>query len=115
MRGRKSKHTAEFKVEAVRLMRQRMASGTTLQRVADELGVRYQLLRQWANDVDRAGPEATPEDTFPASRPKGTVTARLVLDDKDAEITRLRRENDRLRMERDILKKATAFFAKESQ
>jgi len=91
--------TQEFKLEAVRLAAQgdRPASA-----VARELGIRPDMLRQWRRQAEgRAGRGAA--DVFPGN---GKLTS------QDEEIRRLRRENRRLQEERDILGKATAFFAK---
>jgi transposase len=70
--------------------------------VARELGIRADMLRQWRRQTEqRAG--ARPADIFPGN-------GKLI--SQDEEIRRLRRENAVLRQERDILGKATAFFAK---
>jgi len=70
--------------------------------VARELGIRPEMLRQWARQAEaRAGRPAA--DIFPGN---GKLMS------QDEEIRRLRRENAVLREERDILGKATAFFAK---
>jgi transposase-like protein len=116
----KRKHSPEFKIEAVRLMKQRLADGLTLQRVSEELEIGPDLLRVWGRQVDEAPSGATPREIFPGqgrrrppgSKPGPKVTQPLPL---QAEVDRLRRENERLRLERDFLKKAAAFFAKESR
>lgn len=89
--------TREFKVEAVRRI---AAEGKSLAEVARELDLGESLLRSWKSALDVEGDQA-----FPG---KGNLPA------VEEELRRLRAENQRLRMERDILKKATAFFAKES-
>jgi transposase len=95
----------EFKVEAVRLMRERRAAGVSLAQVGRELDVRPDMLRRWARQVD-GRPGASGRDVFPGNgQPPGT----------EAEVRRLQRENAVLRQERDFLKKAAAFFAKESR
>ena len=116
---RSRRHTPAFKVEAVRLMHERFRAGVTLQRVSEELELGPDLLRGWAKQVAGAPPGAEPEAIFPghgqrrgyrpvlAPVPVPTATER-------EELARLRRENERLRQERDFLKKAAAFFAKES-
>lgn len=115
------RHTAAFKVEAVRVMHERLASGLTLQRVSDELDVGPDLLRLWAKQVAGAPPEASPEQIFPGGGRRRTFLPVETLapapgnDTPEAELRRLRRENERLRQERDFLKKAAAFFAKESR
>ena len=86
----------EFEADAVKLVR----SGRSVGDVARELDLVESALRGWVNrsDVD-AG-----------KGPPGALTT----SERD-ELTRLRRENKRLQMERDILKAAATFFAKESE
>jgi transposase len=97
--------SAEFKLEAVRLMRERRAHGASLVQVGRELDVRPDMLRRWARHVDRrAG--ARGAEVFPGNGQ---------LPSAEAEVRRLQRENAVLRQERDFLKKAAAFFAKESR
>lgn len=93
-RARRS-FTAEFKADAVRLCR---AGDRGIRQVARDLGLTETSLRTW---VRRA--EAAPE---PAT---GAVEA-LTRTERE-ELTKLRRELRRVTMERDILKKATEFFA----
>ena len=118
---RKRRYAPGFKLEAVRLMQERIAAGDTLQRVSAELEVGPDLLRVWAKDVAAAGPQAGPEVIWPGHGHKRPAELKRTLapppspPTKDEELSRLRRENERLRMERDFLKKAAAFFAKESQ
>ena len=92
-RPRRNRYTAEFRVEAVRLVR---SSTDSLAKVARDLGVNPETLRLWVE----------------AARPPSEVP---LTDDERGELSRLRREVRELRMERDILKKATAFFAKQSE
>lgn len=93
--------TDEFKREAVALL---ASSGRPLTQIAGELGIAPSMLRNWRDRSRRrqAGP-ALPLNT-PASAPPAAL-------DPSAGIARLRRENDRLRMERDILKKTVAIFS----
>jgi len=120
---RKRKHSPAFKVEAVRLMRERLASGLTLQRVSEELEIGPDLLRVWTRQVDRAPTDASADQIFPGSGRLGSASASprrepsrpAVPLSAEAEVAQLRRENERLRQERDFLKKATAFFARESR
>jgi transposase len=91
-------YSAEFKREAVALVVQQ---GLSFVEAARRLGIRDSLLRKW-----KAALEAQGDQAFPG---KGQQNA------QEAELARLRRENEQLRMERDILKKATAFFARESK
>jgi transposase len=91
--------TDEFKREAVALL----SSGRPLSRIASELGISASMLRNWRNGG--GGREAgSARHPIPASAPHSAP-------DSAAEISRLRRENDRLRTERDILKKAVAIFS----
>ena len=89
--------TAEFKAEAVALLARRQAAGETLAAVARELELSPDQLRAW--ERQQRGPSAP-------SRAGETEAE---------ELKRLRRENEVLRQEREFLKKATAFFAKESR
>ena len=92
--------TDEVKREAVALL---ASSGRPLIQIASELGIAPSMLRKWRNRGGgrNAGSALHP---IPASVPPSAP-------DPAAEISRLRRENDRLRMERDILKKAVAIFS----
>ena len=92
------RHTAEFKLEAVRLVTEK---GISVSQAARDLGVDRSLLGKWKRELAEHG-----EQAFPG---KGRLRP---LEEENA---RLRRENAKLRLERDILKKATAFFAKESR
>ena len=90
----KSRFTREFQDEAVRLA---LTSGRSQRAIADDLGVNRSTLGRWM---------AEHQDTR-------TASAAPPNEDVMDELKRLRRENEVLRQERDILKKATAFFAKE--
>ena len=97
MTGRtRRKFTSEFKLETVRLIRE---GGKTLGQVCRELDLSNSAVRSWVAqyEVDQG------------RGPAGALTT-----GERAELERLRRENRQLHMEREILKKATAFFAKES-
>jgi transposase len=96
MRARR-KHSREFKVEAVKLVRER---GVTMAQAARDLDLSVTLVRKWVRQF-----AADPKDAFPGQGQQKP---------EDAELTQLRREVARLKMERDILKKAAAYFAKES-
>ena len=91
--------TDEFKREAVALLTN---SGRPLIQIAAELGIAPSMLRNWRSGGRHAGP---------ALRPNTLASAPHAVLDPAAEISRLRRENDRLRMERDILKKTVAIFS----
>lgn len=93
---KRKRYSAEFKREAVRLME---ASGRPPAEVARELGIPRTRLYEWREELTQRG-----EGAFPGSGRQA---------DKDAEIARLKRELDRVTQERDILKKAAAYFARE--
>ena len=86
-----------FKLEAVKLVRDR---GVSASQAARDLDVHENVLRKWVKEF-----AADPQHAFPGQG---------VMKPEQLEIERLRREVVRLKAERDILKKATAFFAKES-
>ena|ERR1041384_8243355 len=87
----------EYKLEAVRLVTER---GVSVAQAARDLDVHVNSLRKWIQDA-----RVDPAHAFPGE-------GRQKPD--DAELTRLRREVAQLRVERDILKKAAAYFAKEA-
>ena len=92
-----SRYSKEFKLEAIKLAQQ---PGMNPAKAARDLGVGKSMIYKWINEASADAAQA-----FPG---KGRLKAR------DEEIRSLRRENETLRMERDILKKAAAFFAKEN-
>ena len=96
MRTRR-KHSREFKVEAVKLVRER---GVTVAQAARDLDLSVTLVRKWVRQC-----AADPTEAFPGQGQQKP---------EDAEITRLRREVARLKMERDILKKAAVYLGTES-
>ena len=93
--GRRS-FSAEFKHEAVKLVLER---GVAVSQAARDLGLHENVLRKWVRDAKANGAQAFPGRG--KQRPD------------DAEVSRLRRELAKAQAERDILKKAIAFFAKE--
>ena len=121
MKQRK-KYSAEFRVQAVQVLKERLAAGETLKRVGEELELNPDLLWGWAREFDQA-PAGTPaQEIFPGFGRKRTYVRQEIKsqetigpETEEQELKRLRREVERLRQERDFLKKAAAFFAKESQ
>jgi transposase len=93
--AKRAKYTLEFKMEAVRLVRQGQASSVT----AKVLGIPKQSLENWLR-LDNKGKLKGAGDKPVSS--------------EQMELARLRSELARVKMERDILKKATAYFARES-
>jgi len=97
MKKRKRKnYTQEFKEEAVKLITEQ---GYSFAEAGRNLGVNPNLLSRWKRDIEG--------DSNGDLSPVSVVLIQ-------AELKRLRKENKQLRMEREILKKAAAFFAKES-
>jgi transposase len=89
-------YTPEFKVEAVKLVTDK---GYSVAEAARSLGVHVTLLRSWKQAFQDQGDQAFPGQGNPPA--------------VEEELRRLRAENKRLLAERDILKKAAAFFAQE--
>jgi transposase len=90
--------TAEFKREAVRLASQ---PGMTKRQVARDLGIHLNVLRKWQQQFESGKWEASPGSPLKSAQQQ--------------ELERLRRELKRVTMERDILKKAVGYFAKDPQ
>ena len=88
--------TREFKVEAVKLVRVR---GVAVKQAARDLNIHENVLRKWVKEF-----ATDPQRAFPGH---GQMKP------EQLEIERLRREVQKLKAERDILKKAAAYFAKE--
>ena len=97
MARQRRSYTSEFKVEAVKLVTEK---GYSVAEAARSLGIGENLLRNWKQAFESHGDQA-----FPGN---GNLPA------IEEELRQLRADNRRLQMERDILKKATAFFAKEA-
>lgn len=96
----KRRFTDEFKREAVALWE---TSGRLQTEVASDLGIMPTMLRRWQRKLQNGG------TTILAAKPP--VSAMASPADQASEIARLRRELDRARMERNILKKAVGLFA----
>lgn len=86
----------EFKLAAVKKV---VEQGLSCRQVAEDLDISDNLIRNWRRTFEADGTLETEVDNSPSV---------------EAELKRLREENRQLKMERDILKKATAFFAKEN-
>jgi len=94
-RNRVRRFTPEYKAEAVRLLRE---SGRPYKEVAEDLGISAGSLYRWNQEL--------------RGSPRETVDIEL---SPEEEVKRLRKRVRELEMEREILKKAAAFFAKESE
>ena len=93
----RKRYSREFKLEAVRLANE---SGKPVAEVARELDISVHHLYRWRDEAAKKG-----DKTFPGHGKTNSQD----------ELTKLRRENIRLREERDILKKSLIFFAKDDQ
>lgn len=93
-------YTAEFKREALRLCEQ---PGASVERIAQELGVSGHSLYKWRRHAQERG-----ELAFPGN-------GKIALTAEQQENVRLKKELERVKQERDILKKAIGLFARESK
>lgn len=93
MSKKKNRYTKEYKAEAVKLV---LKHGYSQAEAAESLGISSKNLSRWISDHEKP------------------INAGDKLTTEKAELVRLRQENKRLKLERDILKKAAAFFANES-
>jgi len=92
---KKRSYTEEFKLDAVKLV---IEQGYSVREAASNLGITDKILSRWKREyLDRQDPAFQKQE------------------DQESEVKRLRKENARLKMEREILKKAAAFFANESK
>ena len=98
MAKKRRRFSREFKIEAVRMVTE---SGYPMSAAARDLGIRRELLRRWKNQLTE-----DPVHAFPGNGK---------LKPEDAELRQLKRENQRLRQEREILKKALAIFSEWEQ
>ena len=97
MARQRRSYTDEFKIEAVKLITEK---GYSVAEAARSLDIGETLLRSWKQALEAQGDQAFP--------------GHGKLPPFEEEVRRLRAENQRLRAERDILKKATALFAREA-
>jgi transposase len=93
-------YSREYKVEAVRLV---TVKGMSIGEAARSLGIHENLLRSWKQALDKEN--EGDQQAFPGHGNRPAL---------EAEVQRLKAENRRLQMERDLLKKATALFAREA-
>jgi transposase len=98
MTKKRKYYSKQFKIDAVKLVTEQ---GYKVSEAARNLGIHHTSLRHWKKQFETDG-----NQSFPG---KGYISP------EKEELHRLRKENKRLRMEREILKKATAFFVNESK
>ena len=96
-RKKRRQYTPEYKAEAIRQVN---VGDRSMSQVSRDLGLRNNTLWEWVHQAEVDAGKGEPEELTTAER---------------EELKQLRREVARLREEREILKKATAFFAKESK
>ena len=96
MKKKRKRYTQEFKEESIKLIKEQ---GYGIAEAARNLGINETLLGRWKRELEGVSEGSS-----------GTQNGAAAL---QAELTQLRKENKRLRMEREILKKAAAFFANE--
>jgi transposase len=98
MAHKRKQYSKQFMVDAVKLVKEQ---GYKVSEAARNLGIHHSSLRRWKKQLETDGNQA-----FPG---KGNLGS------EKKELYQLRKEVKRLRMEREILKKATAFFVNESK
>ena len=89
------RYNKEFKVKACELV---LKDGIAKKTVAEKLGINVNMLYRWIDEYETYGKDA--------------FVGKGHLHKEDAELRKLRKENEQLKMENDILKKAAAYFAK---
>lgn len=97
--ARRRRFSREFKLEAVRMVQQNPEEA--ISQISRKLGIRRELLNRWVREASEGKYELDSGNKVPS--------------DASGEVERLRRELERVRQERDFLKKAAAYFAQESK
>lgn len=109
--SRPRSYTVEYRRQVVAMV---TSTGRTAMLVASELGIYHTLISRWIRRFERPGSAPPAASARPAAatllKPVPVTHA-----DQAAEIARLKRENERLRMERDVLKRGIAIFANPSR
>ena len=106
-----SQYTEEFKIDALRLVRR---GDRSIAQVARDLGVSHWTLRGWLKSENMAKRRKKASPPAIVANPTA-LSPQERLERLERENEKLRKENDSLRTDRAILKKAAAFFAKESK
>ena len=109
LRTGRRRFSEEFKDEALRQLAERRVAGETVEQIARDLDVDPTLLRVWART------RGAPDGRVAARAIEGAGDGTPLAESPAAELRRLRRENARLKQEHEFLKKAAAFFARESR
>jgi transposase len=111
MRVIAKRYTDEFRLDALNLIHQGERS---FRQLSDDLGVSVFTLRRWYNLEQMAKKKPKKVTAAELTKPRDE-SAEQQLARLEREVSRLTRENETLRTDREILKKAAAFFAKESE
>lgn len=114
------RYTEEFKTDALAVLKR---SDLSLSAVAHNLGVPPWTLRAWYNKAEMAKRKKTAKPKGSSSKIPRFVTPRETEEETDPEriarlereLSEVRKENDSLKLDREVLKKAAAFFMKESE
>ena len=110
------RYTEQFKIDAIELLK---SSEKSYRQVADDLGVSDESLRNWYKRFEMAKRRKRSAKVVAAEKALDRIVANEPVEQQLARLRReneaLRRENDELKTDREILKKAAAFFAKESE
>ena len=107
------KYTDEYKSEALELV---LRSGRSISEIAEDLGISHWTLREWYKRVPMAKKQKRSGPRPAGKQPQGVEESpEKRLAQLEREVSKLRKDNETLRLEREILKKAATFFAKESE
>jgi len=109
---RAASYTSDFRSDALNLIRR---GDRSFRQLAEDLGVHQWTLRDWWKKDQMSGKNQKLRRAGTAGAAGANETLEQRLHRLERENARLQRENDSLRMDREILKKAAAFFAKESE
>ena len=111
MRVTRPTYAPEFREDAVKLLN---STDRSYRQVAEDLGVSEFTLRHWYR-MSLVAKKSRKQRKAESAKPVGAETAGVKLARLERENHALQKENESLRMDREILKKAAAFFAKESE
>ena len=110
------RYSDQFKLDAVELVKR---SEKSFRQVADDLGVSDESLRNWYKQSEMGKRKKRSAKVVAAEKALGSLVLNEAPEQRVArlerEVAALRKENDELKEDREILKKAAAFFAKESE
>jgi transposase len=111
MRATAPRYTAEFRSDAVELLKR---TDRSFRQVSEDLGVSLWSLRSWYKQ-DQMAKRSKKASQVARAAPPATETVEQKLLRLERELERVLKENEQLKEDREILKKAAAFFAKENE